>query len=127
MMAYGSIILLALLGLFGVFVLPRLLGLAYRRYSRRRLIRLGRSVSWTEAIGRVRPGMGYIIIVSAGRDRDLFFVDGEMPDDPISVREAYDRQALLITGFPSPMTIEALQAAGVEGRCVEVNLEDFVD
>ncbi|MDB6031217.1 MAG: hypothetical protein JWM16_1555 [Verrucomicrobiales bacterium] len=119
-------IFLGIVGVYGVFAFYRLVSFVSRTREKNRLKRHNRFIDWPVALQKVKAGMGYFLLTKTRSRRELFYVDGEPPPDPVSLTEAYRDRALLIGSYNGPVTLTALQERGAECRCVELNLDALV-
>jgi hypothetical protein len=74
----------------------------------RRLRSVGRVIRWDEAQKHVCEHRGYFIVTGPNKKRDLFYVEGEEPDDPKSYDDYRDR-SLLVEGYAGKLGIKMLE------------------
>jgi hypothetical protein len=116
-------LIIVIVGVIAVFGFYWLVAAVVRHSERQWMRRHGRAISWTHALERVRHSNGYFIIGTSGEHREIVYVDGAAPNDAVSAHEAYRQRAVLVEGYPGRPVVADLQAQGVVGRCIELNVD----
>lgn len=115
-------ILLAIAGTAVILGLYWLVWFTTGLYQRHRLQQAGRTIPVAEALARVRAYRGFFVIAAEARHRDLFYFEGEKPEN-LLVRDFYgDDRAILVEGYSGKVTREEMRLLGIGDRCLEVDV-----